>query len=218
MPRVLAFDCATPMLSVALFDVADIGAEGADGWTRIGHSAVTLGRGHAEALMPAIAALPVGGHADVIVAGIGPGSFTGTRIAIAAARALGFAWGAQVTGVSTLALIDADARRRAGIGADEPASVVIDGGHGEWIVQRFPADTATAAASGLPDDIAAVDTVFGNRATDLVQRRGAGVAFPGEADAAALPFVASAFRTLPLAPLYIRPADAKPAQVIPAAR
>lgn len=68
----------------------------------------SLTRGHAEALMPAVERLlaPIGGRASAIgdiVVEIGPGSFTGLRIGISAARALGLAWGVPVRGVrSTL--------------------------------------------------------------------------------------------------------------------
>ena len=54
----------------------------------------SMARGHAEALMPMVAEAVAGAgigfaEIDVIAATLGPGSFTGVRIAIAAAR--GFA-------------------------------------------------------------------------------------------------------------------------------
>ena len=56
--RVLAIDCATEVCSAALFD----GAERLDGRCE------TIGRGHAERLVPMIAELPDKGRADRILA------------------------------------------------------------------------------------------------------------------------------------------------------
>ena len=97
--RLLAIDCASPACSVALFD---------DG-ALIDFRHEELGRGHAERLVPMIAELPGRGQADQIAVARGPGSFTGVRIGIAAARALALAWGADLVGYPSLALIAAQA-------------------------------------------------------------------------------------------------------------
>jgi tRNA threonylcarbamoyl adenosine modification protein YeaZ len=96
---VLALSTSSPALSIALVDGCQV----------IARHHELIGRGHAEALVPAIAALLAGRRADAIIVDIGPGSYTGIRIGIAAARALGVAWGVPVHGVSALSLVAAQA-------------------------------------------------------------------------------------------------------------
>src|SRR3546814_7003579 len=84
--RTLVIDTATEACSVALFENDELMARR--------HAIV--GRGHAERLLPLIADFPDKGRADRIAVDIGPGSFTGVRIGLAAARALSFAWGAAL--------------------------------------------------------------------------------------------------------------------------
>lgn len=96
---VLALSTSSPALSIALVDGGKVLAR---------HHQL-IGRGHAEALVPAIAALLTGRRAEAIIVDIGPGSYTGIRIGIAAARALGVAWGVPVHGVSALSLVAAQA-------------------------------------------------------------------------------------------------------------
>ena len=130
--RILAIETASEACSIALFE----------GGKCLAHDHRVLGRGHAEALIPMIAGLPDRGKAQRICVSRGPGSFTGVRIGIAAARALGLAWGAEVLGYPTLALVAAMAR------IDHPGeavTVAMTGGHGEWFVQHFDHD-------GLPEE------------------------------------------------------------------
>lgn len=96
---ILALSTSSPALSIALVDGGQVLAR---------HHEL-IGRGHAEALVPAIAALLDGRRADAIIVDIGPGSYTGIRIGIAAARALGLAWGVPVHGASALSLVAAQA-------------------------------------------------------------------------------------------------------------
>jgi tRNA threonylcarbamoyl adenosine modification protein YeaZ len=128
--RRLVIDSATENCSVALFE----------GDRLLAGESRMLGRGHAEALVPMIAALPDRGRAASIVVDSGPGSFTGIRVGLAAARALGLAWNAPVAGYESLSLVAAmalAASPQAGV------DVVMTGGHGEWFFRPFD-------AQGLP--------------------------------------------------------------------
>src|SRR6476619_838935 len=83
----------------------------ADGATqRIVLCEETMARGHAEALMPMVAEVMTEaglGFAalDLIAATLGPGSFTGVRIAIAAARGFALATGAPLWGTDSLTVM-----------------------------------------------------------------------------------------------------------------
>ena len=90
--RILAIETATEACSAALFDNGAL----------VDSRHEVLGRGHAERLVPMIAELPGKGRADEIRVSLGPGSFTGVRIGLAVARALGIAWHAEVRGYPTL--------------------------------------------------------------------------------------------------------------------
>jgi len=174
-----------------------------------------LGRGHAEALIPMIAALPGQGRAARIAVGLGPGSFTGVRIGLAAARALALAWQAEVLGYPTLALLAAMARDQRGAQA---VLVATTGGHGEWFTQSFDAQGHTTAplASRLPDDAAAQagTLVAGSQAQVLLDRRAAlglptGEALPLWPDARALSLLPASAFTPSLSPIYGRAPDAR---------
>ncbi|HWU01674.1 MAG TPA: tRNA (adenosine(37)-N6)-threonylcarbamoyltransferase complex dimerization subunit type 1 TsaB [Novosphingobium sp.] len=197
--RTLAIECTTEACSVALFEGAQLLAG------EFRH----LGRGHAEALVPMIAALPDRGQATRIAVGLGPGSFTGVRIGLAAARALALAWQAQCVGYPTLALIAAMARAQTD---QDEVLVATTGGHGEWFVQGFDAnDTTLPLASLRPDAAAALPQaiVAGSQAEALVTRRGSGHALPLWPDARAVMTLPQRAFTPDLSPIYGRAPDAR---------
>jgi tRNA threonylcarbamoyladenosine biosynthesis protein TsaB len=197
--RRLIIDTATRACSVALFDSDDcIAAFHED-----------IGRGHAERLVPMIAELQDKGRADSIYVDVGPGSFTGIRVGVSAARALALAWGGECHGYSSLDLVAAMARN----GSDIAVDVVMTGGHGEFYFQSFGADGAALNQSqSLPPEVAAkisiAELVAGDMAQRLVALRGSGQATDLLPDAQSWPSI-SGPQALPPSPIYVRGPDAK---------
>ena len=128
--RVLAIDTALEACSAAVLD------------TRSGIAAsetVVMTRGHAEALMPLIARVMIRagtefGDLDRIAVTTGPGSFTGLRVGISAARGMALAAGKSAIGLSTLAGFAAPL-----IADDDSTQVVaaIDARHDHIYLQVF---------------------------------------------------------------------------------
>lgn len=199
--RTLVIDSATEACSAALFDGGDLVA----GEWRL------LGRGHAESLVPMIAALPGKGRADRIAVSLGPGSFTGLRVGLAAARALALAWNCPVLGYPTLALVAAQALKESG--ADQ-VLICMTGGHGEWFVQGFDAALVTTLplASLKPADAASATPtplVAGSQAEALVAARGSGEAMVFHPDARRFALLDPALLTTDIALIYGRAPDAR---------
>lgn len=204
--RTLVIDCATQALSLALVEGDAVAL----------HHHRLMGRGHAEALVPLIADLLAGARAEAVAVNVGPGSFTGIRVGIAAARALGFAWGAPVTGYGCMAMC-ATMARRDGAPLDEPVAIVMTGGHGELFWQRFAGDAELTPLGSLCSTPVAElartlgdHRVHGSGADALVEARGWGEAIACLPDAAAWPMLPARHRALPPTALYGREADAKP--------
>lgn len=202
----LAIDCATEACSAALFD----GTALVEGYCEI------INRGHAERLVPMIAELPDKGRADRILVSLGPGSFTGVRIGLAAARALGLAWGAEVLGYPTLTMVAA----RTWQPDPRAVTVCMAGGHGEYFIQNFANGTqAEDEVQSLPPEDAARackhTVIAGNRARELAQMLGDNrLALDLLPDARAAYLLHGTCLTANLTPIYGRPPDAKP-QVTP---
>ena len=201
--RTLVIETATAACSVALIE----------GGRVIANAHEIVGRGHAERLLPMIAALPDQGRAAHILVDVGPGSFTGVRVGLAAARGLAIGWGSEVRGYSSLALIAA-----AHFAADPACArlaVVLEGGHGEVFMQVYQASPFAADAPLRSLDPAAALEAIGDlpaigsgmrRLAAIAPDRTLAEAWPDAMDARLLP---GEFAVLPPSPIYGRAPDAK---------
>jgi tRNA threonylcarbamoyladenosine biosynthesis protein TsaB len=185
----------------------------------------TIGRGHAERLFGMITAtMDTAGlgfsELDRIAVTIGPGSFTGLRVGIAAARGLALVVGCPIVGIGTLAVHAETARKLAGA---VPVLAVLDARRDEVYGQRFAADGAPigpaeiGSASYFASMIEAGDVLAGAGADivaeflvgdltiPIVHRQSA----PDIGALARMSLLASAPDAAPR-PLYLRPPDAKP--------
>jgi tRNA threonylcarbamoyl adenosine modification protein YeaZ len=192
---ILAFDTSTAACTAALFDGSGKCVDRRD---------ELIGRGHSERLVPMIAELLDGRTAERIIVGVGPGSFTGIRVGLAAAHGLAIGWGSDLSGMSSLGLI----------AAGRQLAVAVIGGHGELFVQEFggSGEAVSELRNLLPASAAALtkaSLVVGSGAGQLVDARGWGEAlegWPSAADALKLP---EELLRLPPKPVYARAPDAR---------
>jgi tRNA threonylcarbamoyl adenosine modification protein YeaZ len=218
--RILAIDTCCGAVSACVLD------SGSD--RPVARRSEPMERGHAEALAPLIDQLMAGvdgGFAtlDRIAVTVGPGSFTGIRIGLATARAMGLALDIPVVGVSTLVAF-------AGPLLLEPNSAVIasaiDARHGRVYLQLFEPmgrPLLPPRLESLRDAVRAIGagpvriTGSGARLLALEAARvglsaelGEGGDYPDIA-AVALVGLAADPRDCPPRPVYLKPPDAHPA-------
>ena len=129
--RILAIDTALEACAAAVLDTERGGM--------LAHESIAMARGHAEALMPLIARVMDASGAsfdalDRIAVTVGPGSFTGLRVGIAAARGFALSTGKPAIGLTTLAAFAAPL-----IADDDTLPVVaaIDARHEHVYLQVF---------------------------------------------------------------------------------
>lgn len=160
MTRLLALDCSAGACSAAVRDGATLRA-----WAR-----TAMDRGQAEALLPMVARVMaeagLGFDAlDAVAATVGPGSFTGVRIGLAAARGIALAGGLATVPVTTLEAV------AAAVGPGEgPLLVVLDAKRRDLYGQWFGADGAALA----PPRAAAAEALWAERPSGAAMVRLAG--------------------------------------------
>lgn len=211
---ILAIDTALDACSVAVYDTATEALPALE--TEV------IGKGHAERLMAMIESVMVKagiGFANLgrIAVTVGPGSFTGIRVGLAAARGIGLAGSLPVVGISTL---DAIAR---GVPGDAPVFIALDARRNEVYVASYDADRQLIGEpeiltvdEAITRAIAAGIALHGSGAPLLAQQApDSGFVVTGETDWPDIRDVARLGAAAPEPseapkPLYLRAPDAKP--------
>src|SRR5262249_28091557 len=217
--RVLALDTALDACAAALLD--------AERRELVASETLPMTRGHAEALMPLVARVMDAAHlefADIdrIAVTVGPGSFTGVRVGIAAARGIALAAGKPAIGLTTLAAFTAPHVAAGFAGTVIP---VIDARHAHVYMQVFGPGGRAAIQPRLAALREAIEAARGRAPVLLTGSAANLVAAEWPADeptpevvatsapeigwVARLGAAAQADRALPK-PLYLRPPDARP--------
>ena len=217
--RVLAIDTALAACAAAVLDTEHGGI--------IATESLPMTRGHAEALMPLVArVMEQAGMAfadiDRVVVTTGPGSFTGLRVGIAAARGIALAIDKSAVGLSTLSAYAAPH-----MAADDKIPVVaaIDARHAHVYLQVFGPGGRTVTAPRLAPLREAVQAasaapacIVGSAAQSVAAALSRSDATPAAVDARPAPDIAWVARIgaglpegqSPPTPQYLRAPDAQP--------
>ncbi len=131
-PYTLALDTALGACSVAIVVGSQV----------VAAEQAIIGRGHAERLMPMVADVLARAGLDYGAMGlvgvtVGPGTFTGLRIGLAAARGLGLALDCPVVGVTTLEAVAAAAMLQDAVPIGGDFAVLHDARRGELYIEVF---------------------------------------------------------------------------------
>ena len=222
--NILAFDTCFDACSVC------VAQTGADRAVEFSGALERFETGHAERLIPMVeevmsrAGLTFS-HIDRLAVTVGPGTFTGTRIGVAAARALALSSGKEVVGASSLAVMAEAALRELLPPPGTDLAVAVDARRGQAYVQLFAASALEPKSPPLLLSIEEAGRI-GAGALIVVGSAAEAVATAAAAsgrrmaarlpdllpDAAALARMAFELPASqgPLVPLYLRPPDAKP--------
>jgi tRNA threonylcarbamoyladenosine biosynthesis protein TsaB len=217
---ILAIDTALDACAAAVLDT-EVGY-------LIAQESLAMKRGHAEALMPLVGrVIAQSGVAfaelDRIAVTTGPGSFTGLRVGLSAARGIALAAHKPVVGVTTLTAYAAPIVSQDG---EHPVVAAIDARHDQVYLQVVSGN----GSSLIRPRVATVDEALGawqfgaprlvgNAANILGERWPSHAVPPFEVDAQPAPDIAwvgwlgAAVNpdTAPPRPFYLRAPDARPA-------
>jgi tRNA threonylcarbamoyladenosine biosynthesis protein TsaB len=218
---VLAIDTALDACAAGVLDT--------EAGQLIAHETLPMKRGHAEALMPLIArvmkesGLPFAAL-DRIAVTTGPGSFTGLRVGLSAARGIGLAAGKPVVGLTTLSAYAAPVVSE---GGENSIISAIDARHDQIYFQVVSHDGSSLVRPKVaPIAEAFVASRFGaphlvgNAAAILAERWPSDAPPPFNVEALTAPDItwvawlgaAVDPATAPPKPFYLRAPDARPSQ------
>jgi tRNA threonylcarbamoyladenosine biosynthesis protein TsaB len=215
---ILAIDTALDACAAGILDT--------DAGKLIAHESQAMKRGHAEALMPLIArVMKESGAAfaslDRIAVTNGPGSFTGLRVGLSAARGIALAANKPVVGLTTLTAYAAPIVSQNG---EQPVISAIDARHDQVYFQVVSGDGGSLIrprVAPIEEALAAsrfgAPHLVGNAAKLLADRWPAQALPPFKVDAAPAPDIAWVAwlgaavspNTAPARPFYLRAPDAK---------
>jgi tRNA threonylcarbamoyladenosine biosynthesis protein TsaB len=216
---ILAIDTALDACAAAVLDT--------DAGRLIAQESQAMKRGHAEALMPLIArVIKQSGLAfaalDRIAVTTGPGSFTGLRVGLSAARGIALAANKPVVGVTTLTAYAAPVVSRNG---EQPVISAIDARHDHVYLQVVSGNGSSLVWPHVAPIAEALDAIrfgapwlVGNAAKILADRWPADAPPPFKVETLPAPDIswvawlgaAVSPDTAPARPYYLRAPDAKP--------
>jgi tRNA threonylcarbamoyladenosine biosynthesis protein TsaB len=217
--RVLAIDTALEACSAAVLDTEQGGI--------LASESIPMVRGHAEALLPLVSrvmseAAMEFGALDRIAVTVGPGSFTGLRVGVSAARGIAVAAGKPAVGLTTLAALAAPY-----VAVDDvtPLVAAIDARNDQVYMQMFGAGGRTliqprlaSLREAVREAAAGPARLVGSAAAMMAAAWPPTIRRPPVVDAARAPIIdwvahlgAAAAQALALPkPLYLRAPDARP--------
>jgi tRNA threonylcarbamoyl adenosine modification protein YeaZ len=212
---ILAIDTSTALCAACVHDSA--------AGRNLGRVVLDLGKGHAEHLMTVVndalkEADMTFADLDRIAVSVGPGSFTGVRVGVAATRGLALALGIPAVGVTTLEAIAAEARESF---AGKAVMAALDAGRGEINIALYDdqGEIVIAPLATTLDEAARIarehsPVLLGSAAQKIADSAGQHFEIAGTQATADISVYAGLGAAKPVGdrpkPLYLRDADAKP--------